>query len=104
LAEATGEGVAFLPENFSMVFQGAKDTNPTQADLNDRTQDTGYIRLIPVGPLTTEATASGAGKADIYLYGLAISQSNKNYGDARDAADWNSRFGRNIESWGSAIN
>ncbi len=104
LAESTGEGVAFLPENFSMLMQGANDTNPIQADLNDRTQDTGYIRLIPVGPLTTQAAASGAGKADVFLYGMAISQSNKNYGAARDDADWNGRFGRNINSWGSGIN
>ena len=116
LAESTGEGVAFLPENFSMVFQGANDTIATQAtDYLDRTKDTGYIRLIPVGPLTVEsqdtnkdgvvnATDHPVGKADIYLYGLAISQSNKAYGVARDSNDSNNRFGRNIDSWGSAIN
>ena len=104
LAGSTGEGIAMLPENFSMVMQGANNTNPTQADLDNRANDTGYIRIIPVGPLTDEAAASGAGKADIYLYGFALSQSNKAYGAGRDSADWNSRFGRNIDSWGSAIN
>lgn len=104
LAESTGEGIAVLPEKFSMVMQGANNTNPDQAYLDNRANDTGYIRLIPVGPLTPEASASGAGKADIFLYGFAISQSNKNYGANRDATDWNNRFGRNIDSWGSAIN
>lgn len=104
LGESTGEGIAFLPENFSVLLQGPNNTNPTAADLNDRTKDTGYIRLIPVGPLTTEAQNSGAGKADIYLYGLAISQSNQAYGAARTSADWNNRFGRAINSWGSMNN
>lgn len=104
LAESTGEGIAVLPEKFSMVMQEASNTNPDQAFLDNRANDTGYIRLIPVGPLTPEASASGAGKADIFLYGFAISQSNKNYGANRDATDWNNRFGRNIDSWGSAIN
>lgn len=104
LASSTGEGIAFLPENFSLLFQGANDVNPTAADLNDRTKDTGYIRLIPVGPLTTEAQNAGAGKADIYLYGLAISQSAQNYGANRTSADWNNRFSRTINSWGSAAN
>ena len=109
LAESTGEGVAFLPENFSVLMQGANNTNPTQPDLNDRTKDTGYIRLIPVGPLTTSSTTNPiygttTGKADIFLYGMALSQSNKAYGVNRTTSDWNGRFGRNINSWGSAIN
>lgn len=102
LADSTGEGIAFLPENFSMQFNGADDT-----------VGTGYIRLIPVGPLTTASqdtnkdgsvtTADYAvGKADIYLYGFAISQSNNNYGEMR--TNLNSRFDRNIDSWGSGIN
>ena len=109
LAEATGEGVAILPQDFSLIMQGANNVNPTQADLNDRLKDTGYIRLIPVGPLTTASTNNATygtttGKADIYLYGMAISQSNKNYGTGRATADWSGRFGRTIDSWGSAIN
>lgn len=104
LAGSTGEGIAFLPENFSMVMQAPNNTNPDAAYLANRGNDTGYIRIIPVGPLTDTAAASGAGKADIYLYGLAISQSNQNYGAARTNTDWNGRFGRTIDSWGSAIN
>lgn len=110
LADSTGEGIAFLPENASIRLNGA-DTNNSGVG----TFDTGYIRLIPVGPLTTEsqdtnkdgvvnASDQPVGKADIYLYGLAISQSNKNYGVARTSVDWNGRFGRTIDSWGSAIN
>jgi hypothetical protein len=95
LSEATGEGIALLPENFSMVFQGANNTASASTDYTDRSKDTGYIRYIPVGPLTSEAVANGAGKADIFLYGLAIS---KGDGDA------NNRFGSAISSWGTASN
>lgn len=102
LAESTGEGIAFLPEDFSMQFNGA-----------DNTTGTGYIRLIPVGPLTqasqdtnkdglVNASDHSVGKADIYLYGLALSQSNNNYGSSR--TNLNSRFDRNITSWGNAAN
>ena len=104
LAESTGEGVAILPEDFSMQFNGA-----------DNTAGTGYIRLIPVGPLTkasqdtnkdglVSTSDHSVGKADIYLYGLAISQSNKAYNAGRVTADTSARFGRNIDSWGSAVN
>ncbi|MEC7119428.1 MAG: hypothetical protein VXW65_05965 [Pseudomonadota bacterium] len=99
MSAATGEGIAFLPEDVSLRFNGADNNNGGQG-----TFDTGYIRYIPVGPLTTEAAASGAGKGDIFLYGLAISQSNQDYGDARTSADWNTRFGRTIDSWGTAEN
>jgi hypothetical protein len=48
----------------------------------------GYIRFIPVGPLTTTAQDTNAdgsvttadhsvGKADLYLYGLTLGQSKK---------------------------
>ena len=107
LSQATGEGIALLPENFSMVLQGANDDPATWAAApGDRTQDTGYIRAIPVGPLTPEAQAAGAGKADLYLYGLGISQSKRAYGAARDATDYGTRFNPNnpITSWGSAEN
>ena len=99
LANSTGEGIAVLPQDFSVRMNGADNNNSGQG-----TFDTGYIRLIPVGPLTTEATANGAGKADIFLYGLAISQSNKNYGNSPTNTDLENRFGRNITSWGSAVN
>lgn len=107
LAESTGEGIAVLPENFSMQFNGA-----------DNTVGTGYIRLIPVGPLTNASQDTNkdnvvntsdhsVGKADIYLYGLALSQSNTDYGSARNLGSntgTNSRFDRLITSWGSAAN
>ena len=115
LSEATGEGIALLPENFAFQFNGADDT-----------LGTGYIRYIPVGPLTltsldtnksgganpTAADITSAdhsvGKADIYMYGLALSQSAKDYGVARTLSgttpDTNSRFDRPITSWGSADN
>ena len=99
LSVTTGEGIAFLPENVSLRMNGA-DTNNSGAG----TFDTGYIRIIPVGPLTTAAAASGAGKGDIFLYGLAISQSDKAYGAGRASADWNSRFSRTIDSWGMPEN
>lgn len=99
LAETTGEGIAVLPENFSFRLNGADSANSGAGSY-----DTGYIRLIPVGPLTQDAVDSGAGKADVFLYGMALSQSNKQYGANRTTSDWNNRFGRNIDSWGSAIN
>lgn len=107
LADSTGEGLAFLPENFSMQFNGANNS-----------AGNGSIRLIPVGPLTTASqdsnkdgvvntTDHSVGKADIYLYGLALSQSSADYGVARNVGSntgTNSRFDRTVTSWGSAIN
>ena len=94
MSESSGQAIAFLPENFSIRFNG-----------EDGTQDTGYARLIPVGP---NAIAPSAGtnytKADTYIYGLALSQSNKELGAARTNADLDSRFGRPIESWGTGSN
>jgi len=121
MSDATAEGVAFLPENLAMLFRGAGTTNnaagvmtntigtttETVASLLDpitgRNNDTGYIRFIPVGPLTAQATAdpiygSRTGKADLFLYGLALSKGN---------ADANSRFNVAdplIASWGTAAN
>lgn len=109
LGESTGGAIAFLPENFSLLFQGENAVNPTATDLADRTKDTGYIRYIPVGPLTTEATSNPiygtkTGKGDLYLYGLAISQSTRDYGVGRSSTDWNNRFSRPINTWGTAGN
>lgn len=113
MGDATAEGIAFLPENFAMQLNGVDDT-----------AGTGYVRYIPVGPLTLESQDTNkdgvltggpgptadhsVGKADIYLYGIAISQSAKDYGVARTLSgvtpDTNSRFDRPITSWGSAEN
>lgn len=97
LAASTGEGIALLPQEFSMRFNGADDDGVG-------TLDTGYVRLIPVGPVSATAQADGFEKADVYLYGLSISQSDANYGENRTAANWGSSFGRAIDSWGSADN
>ncbi len=86
LSQQTGEGIAILPENVKMVFQKAEDnlsTAQNKARVADRSFDTGLIRVIPVGPLSATATAAGAKKADLYLYGLALSKSD---------SDVNSRF------------
>lgn len=99
LSESVGEGIAFLPENASVRMNGADTANGGAG-----TFDTGYIRYIPVGPLTTAAASAGAGKGDIFLYGLAISQSTKNHGASRTTADANTRFNRTIDSWGTAEN
>ncbi len=104
LSQATGEGVAILPTDFSFVFRGDKTGNETS--LTDRSKDTGYIHLIPVGGLTSVAQDTNrdglvngsdhsVGKADIYLYGLALSKNDN---------DSNNRFGSKIASWGTANN
>ncbi|MCB1658174.1 MAG: hypothetical protein H6997_00865 [Moraxellaceae bacterium] len=122
MSEATGEGVAFLPENFYMVMRGADNTLDVGTGMvldNDvttnRLKDTGYIRYIPVGPLTFDSQDTNkdgfingsdlpVGKADIFLYGMAVSQSSKAYGAARVNTDWNGRFGRAIDTWGTSAN
>lgn len=79
LSEATGEGIAFLPQDVKMVFQAANDgLVDAKADWANRAKDTGLIRMIPVGPLTTVAANAGAKKADIFLYGLALSRNDNN--------------------------
>lgn len=117
LSQTTGEGIALLPQNTYMIFQGEKNTT-TGADLLNRELDTGYINYVPVGPLstaTTDTNKSGAvdegdravGKADLFLYGLALSASN-----AERADNNNERVGLNtagtainaIRSWGTATN
>ena len=122
LSQATGEGIAFLPENAYMIFQKADDTVKTtataQADLLSRTLDTGYINYIPVGPLTTTATDTSknttfgvedgaVGKADLFLYGLAISASNSartNNHNERVGLNTDGTAVNSISSWGSYNN
>lgn len=117
LSQTTGEGIALLPQNTYMIFQGEKNTT-TGADLLNRQLDTGYINYVPIGPLssaTTDTNKSGAvdagdravGKADLFLYGLALSASNIERAD-----NHNERVGLNtagtainaIRSWGTATN
>ncbi|MEG2560350.1 MAG: hypothetical protein RSA22_11925, partial [Acinetobacter sp.] len=104
LSQATGEGIAILPTDYSFVFRGDKTGNETS--LTDRSKDTGYIHMIPVGGLTTVAQDTNrdglvngsdhsVGKADLYLYGLALSKNDN---------DSNNRFGSKIASWGTANN
>lgn len=107
LSSTTGEGVAFVPQDASFVFQGEKAVS---TDLNNRAQDTGYIHLIPVGPLTStvqdtnkdgklDGTDHAVGKADLFVYGLALSKSDGNQ-NSRIAANTAS----GIKSWGTATN
>jgi len=117
LSQTIGEGIALLPQNTYMIFQGEKATT-TGADLLNRQLDTGYINYVPVGPLSltatdtnksggVDATDRAVGKADIFLYGLAVSASNS----ARTTNN-NERVGLNtagnainaISSWGTASN
>ncbi|AWL28248.1 hypothetical protein DJ533_06485 [Acinetobacter defluvii] len=107
LSESTGEGIAFLPENFKMVFQKAEDSvADPKASWGDRTKDTGLIRIIPVGPLTSVAANAGAKKADIFIYGLALSQADletnsrfNNTADPRDATKSGVNLGTETNPW-----
>lgn len=98
LSNSTGEGIAILPENFKMVFQTAEDgltAAQNQSRLANRNYDTGFIRFIPVGPLSETAKTAGAKKADVFLYGLALSASDSNL---------NSRFSNLGFNWGQETN
>ena len=106
LAETTGEGIALLPENFKMVFQGPNDVSASssynKAGLVDPSKyDTGFIRIIPVGEdytkyaTSTEDLTKKRTKADIFIYGLALSESDANI---------NSRFSNKGFTWGSEAN
>lgn len=104
LSQTTGEGVAILPTDFSFVLRGDKTGN--EVSLSDRSKDTGYIHYVPVGGLTSlvqdtnkdglvTSADHSVGKADLYLYGLALSKNDNNS---------NNRFGNKIASWGTANN
>lgn len=108
LSATTGEGVAMIPQDAYFVFQGE---NSTAADLMNRQKDTGYIHLIPVGPLTDAALDTNkngtvgsedhsVGKADLFVYGLALSKSDNNHNTRLAATDKDARIG----SWGTATN
>lgn len=113
LSETTGEGIAILPQDFSFRLNGADTANSGQG-----TYGAGYIRFIPVGPLSPAQESKGYQKADMYLYGLSLAQSKKDYGVGRTATDWGvpfgeisagatasaTDFGRKITSWGTFDN
>ena len=112
LSETTGEGIALLPQDFSFRLNGADTANSGQG-----TYGTGYIRLIPVGPLSTTQESKGYQKSDVYLYGLSLAQSKRGYADTstgRTSTDWGvpfgaigtgaADFGQKITSWGTFDN
>lgn len=84
MASTTGEGLAFLPENFSIIFD-----------------PDAYINLIPVGPVST------GNKADVFIYGLAVGKSNVAAGTNRNSTNnsiTNDTTVSNITSWGTGTN
>lgn len=108
LSSTTGEGIALVPQETYFVFQGE---NSTDKDLTNRALDTGYIHLVPVGPLTNAALDTNkdnivdgkdysVGKADLFIYGLALSKSDGNHNTRLAATDTAARIG----SWGTATN
>jgi hypothetical protein len=112
LSDTTGEGIALLPENFKMVFQGAKDisSSSTYGAATDAASllaasknDTGFIRIIPTGEnysgLASTVTAANAAakqtKADVFIYGLALSKSDDQL---------NLRYSNQGFTWGTSAN
>lgn len=111
LSETTGEGIAILPQNTYMVFRGAGANETSSQILTDRTKDTGYINYVPVGPLSMTAADTNkngsidsgdraVGKADIFLYGLALSKSDNDTNTRIASTD----AAASISSWGTAVN
>lgn len=109
LSTTTGEGIALVPQETFFVFQG--ENSNSAVDVMDRSKDTGFIHLIPVGPLTTAAQDTNkngvldngdhsVGKADMFVYGLALSKSDGNHNTRLAATDSAAKIG----SWGSATN
>jgi hypothetical protein len=118
LSQTTGEGIALLPQDAYFVFRGA-GPNETQADILDATKrvnDTGYIHYVPVGGLTSTVQDTNkdgnvnsldhsVGKADLYLYGLAISKNANNDTNSRLDTGMNGLIANAaIKSWGTATN
>ncbi len=120
LSDTTGEGIALLPKDAYMVFQGSNVNQAETAivDAKKRNLDTGYIYYIPVGPLSSlsqdtnkDGSVTSAdhsvGKADLYLYGLALSKNFSNDPNSRLDAGINGTTGvanAAIRSWGVASN
>lgn len=127
LSETTGEGIAILPTNSFFVFREAGANESLNTLLTDRTKDTGYIHYLPIGGLTSTVqdtnkdgyvsdgttAISGTvrpvdhsvGKADLYLYGLALSKNASNNSNSRlDSGITNGIANAAITSWGTAAN
>ena len=116
LSNTTGEGIALLPRDTYMVFQGAGVNQTQDTVLTNRSLDTGYIYYVPVGPLSSivqdtnkdgvvNASDHSVGKADLYLYGLALSKNASNNANLRlDAGSTNGVANAAIKSWGTATN
>lgn len=117
LSDSTGEGIALLPQNAYMVFQGVGPNASTESDLlTNRTLDTGYIHYIPVGPLSSlvqdtnkdgsvNSSDHSVGKADLFLYGLAISKNAASDSNSRlDGGVTNGVANAAIKSWGTPSN
>ncbi len=111
LSETTGEGIAILPQNAFMVFRGAGPNESVNQIITDRSKDIGSINYVPVGPLSVAAADTSGngtvgpedravGKADIFLYGLALSKSD---GDANSRIA-NTATAAAISSWGTGAN
>lgn len=94
-----------------MVFRGAGPNESVNQIITDRSKDTGYINYVPVGPLSVAAADTSGngsvgpedkavGKADIFLYGLALSKSD---GDANSRIA-NTATAAAISSWGTGAN
>jgi hypothetical protein len=103
MGAVTGEGIAFLPEDSLLLFRKAGANEAASTLLSSRSNDTGYLRFIPVGPLTAKATGDSTygpttGKGDIFLYGLALSKGNGDFNSRLDATN------PYIRSWGTAAN
>ncbi|MGR0305753.1 hypothetical protein [Acinetobacter beijerinckii] len=118
LSEATGEGIALLPQDAYFVFRGA-GPNESETDILDPTKrlnDTGYIHYLPVGGLTSSVQDTNkdgnvntsdhsVGKADIYLYGLSVSKNASNNSNSRlDTGKTDGIANAAIKSWGTASN
>lgn len=117
LSDMTGEGIAILPQDTFMVFRGAGANESVDTILADRTKDSGYIHAIPVGPLSSlvqDTNKDGkvnnldhsVGKADLYIYGLAVSKNSNNDTNSRLDSGKNAQGLANaaIKSWGTAAN
>lgn len=118
LSQATGEGIAFLPQDMAFVFRGAGADELTTDifSANGRSKDTGYVHLLPVGGLTSfvqdtnkdgkvNSSDHSVGKADLYLYGLSVSKNVNNDTNSRlDAGVTGGVPNAAIKSWGTAAN